>query len=118
MVEETKIDSAELMGYTNDLSNGEDVYNLIVNLNLDRNKALKIIDFMESYAEKVKADNDNDVEDYENQIDDLEAQLDDANDDYWNVQDEADQLQSDNDELRDQIDRLNERIAELEGQQE
>ena len=114
MVEETKIDSAELMGYTNDLSNGEDVYNLIVNLNLDRNKALKIIDFMESYAEKVKADNDNDVEDYENQIDDLEAQL----DDYWNVQDEADQLQSDNDELRDQIDRLNERIAELEGQQE
>lgn len=118
MVEMTKIDSAELMGYTNDLSNGEDVYNLIMNLNLDRNKALKIIDFMENYTEKVKEDNENDVADYENQIDDLEAQLDNASDDYWNAQDEADQLQTDNDELRGEIDRLNERIAELEGQQE
>ena len=113
-----KINSAELMGYTNDLRNGEDIYNLIVNLNLDRNKALKIIDFMENYTEKVKEDNENDVADYENQIDDLEAQLDDASDDYWNAQDEADQLQTDNDELRGEIDRLNERIAELEGQQE
>ena len=118
MIEPTKIEPAELNAIATSLYNGEDVYDFIKDLGVDRKTALKLLDFLKDYAEEVKESNSEDEQYYEDRISELEEELDDADDSYQDLQDENNDLESENADLQDQIDRLNERIAELEAGQE
>lgn len=49
-----KIEPAELNAVTLNLYKGEDVYNFIESLGIERKKALKVLDFIKDYAEEEK----------------------------------------------------------------
>ena len=49
-----KIEPAELNAVTINLYKGEDVYNFIESLGIERKKALKVLDFIKDYAEEEK----------------------------------------------------------------
>ena len=51
MVEETKIDSAELMTQAQGMYKSNRVYIFIRNLYVDRDTALKILDFLKDYSD-------------------------------------------------------------------
>ena len=112
-----KIEPAELNAVTLNLYKGEDVYNFIESLGIERKKALKVLDFIKDYAEEVKESKSEDELYFESRINELEEELDDAYNSYQDLQDENDDLEFENMDLQDQIDRLNERIAELEAGQ-
>lgn len=76
----SKIEPAELNAITINLYKGEDVYNFIKLLDVDRPTALKILNFIQDYSEGFNQSQKSDLERYERKINMLEGELDDAAD--------------------------------------
>jgi hypothetical protein len=76
----SKINSAELNIVTRSLYKGEDVYDFIETLDVDRSTALKILDFIQNYANDFEVSKKNDELYYRGQINNLEGEIDDAAD--------------------------------------
>lgn len=76
MVEETKIDSAELMTQTQGMYKSNRVYIFIRNLDVDRDTALAILDFLKEYSDRFVESKNLDRKFYEKQINNLLGQLD------------------------------------------
>lgn len=80
MVEETKIDSAELMTQAQGMYKSNRVYIFIRDLDVDRDTALKILDFLKDYSDMFVESKKADRKYYEEQINSLLGQLDDTAD--------------------------------------
>lgn len=76
----SKINSAELNIVTRNLYKGEAVYDFIETLDVDRSTALKILDFIQNYANDFEVSKKNDELYYRGQINNLEGEIDDAAD--------------------------------------
>lgn len=76
MVEETKIDSAELMTQAHGMYKSNRVYIFIRDLDVDRDTALKILDFLKDYSDMFVESKKTDRKYYEEQINSLLGQLD------------------------------------------
>lgn len=76
MVEETKIDSAELMTQAQGMYKSNRVYIFIRDLDVDRDTALKILDFLKDYSDMFVEFKKADRKYYEEQINSLLGQLD------------------------------------------
>lgn len=75
-----KINSAELMTQTDGIYKSDLVYSFIEDLDVDRDTAMKILDFIKDYADVFKQSQKEDQEYYEEKIDRLEAICDEASD--------------------------------------
>lgn len=75
-----KINSAELMTQTDGIYKSDLVYSFIEDLDVDRDTAMKILDFIKDYANVFKQSQKEDQEYYEEKIDRLEAICDEASD--------------------------------------
>lgn len=75
MIEVTKIEPTELNVITANLYNGEDVYDFIKDLGVDRKTALKVLDFLKDYADDIEQSKSTDELYYENRINELEEEL-------------------------------------------
>lgn len=76
----SKINSAELNIVTRSLYKGEDVYDFIETLDVDRSTALKILDFIQAYANDLEESKKSATEYYKGEINRLEGEIDDAAD--------------------------------------
>lgn len=75
-----KIDSAELMTQAQGMYKSNRVYIFIRDLDVDRNTALKILDFLKDYSDMFVESKKADRKYYEEQINSLLGQLDDTAD--------------------------------------
>lgn len=75
-----KIDSAELMTQAQGMYKSNRVYIFIRDLDVDRDTALKILDFLKDYSDMFVSSKKEDREYYEEKIDRLEAICDEASD--------------------------------------
>lgn len=75
-----RIQSAELNIITLSLYKGEAVYDFIETLDVDRNTALKVLDFIQAYVNDLEESKKSAAEYYRGQINNLEGEIDDAAD--------------------------------------
>ncbi len=75
-----RIQSAELNIITLSLYKGEAVYDFIETLDVDRNTALKVLDFIQAYANDLEESKKSATEYYKGEINRLEGEIDDAAD--------------------------------------
>lgn len=73
-----RIQSAELNIITLSLYKGEAVYDFIETLDVDRNTALKVLDFIQAYANDLEESKKSEY--YKGEINRLEGEIDDAAD--------------------------------------
>ena len=80
MIEPTKINSAELMTQAQGMYKSNRVYIFIRDLDVDRDTALEILDFLKDYSDMFVESKETDRKYYEEQINSLLGQLDDTAD--------------------------------------
>lgn len=80
MIEPTKINSAELMTQAQGMYKSNRVYIFIRDLDVDRDTALKILDFLKDYSDMFVLSKKSDRDYYEEKIDRLERTRDEAAD--------------------------------------